>query len=259
MAVKGKEVEGFSLWTGRCNMKVVSINPNLEEIIELTGLENPRDPEYSGVTQEGNAKLRLDVYLKNPELNISAKAVFWLEDEPQVSKRTGSTQYVNSVGNSIWSKESPESNPNLSWFWNRDYREAFKGEASLYTFLQAWSNIDTRAEDSEVKLETPFSDIVGGDLSELNTLVEQLFDNEVGVLLGVKDGKYQVIYGNAYVPGSINSNKRIENQLENDSKGGYDWQASYQGSLELQKYTGQPEPTNTVSSDTIDVEAVLGQ
>ena len=147
-------------------------------------------------TDDGTAKNRLDVWLRNEEQNILGKVSFWLEDRVMVGNNSGKTQFINHVGITAWGIDANTvaNDSNLEWFNSDDMRECLVGEGLLYEFLAAWTNIDQRAEGSEIKLSTSTSDIItNNDVEELNTLTQEL-DRGVRVLLGVRDGKYQDIY-----------------------------------------------------------------
>ena len=258
MAIKGSKREGFSLWTGLCDFNVVAVNPTQEEIAELLNIdvEKVRDPEYSGTTDTGEAKLRLDVYLRNEEHNINTKIVFWLEDKDSISKK-GSTQFINDVGISVWCETTPEEASNIEWFSKRPYRTALVGEADLYNFLVAWFNIDSRAADSEVVLDTPFSEVINGNLEELKEYINIFSSRTVRVLLAVKDGKYQDVYSKVFLPGESTYVKRLEQVLTRDADSGYPYKGDYQNSLTLQKYTGESAPEGTITSTIVDVQSIL--
>jgi hypothetical protein len=260
MAVKGSQREGFSLWTGLCDFKVVAINPTQEELADLLNVdvEKVKDPEYTGTTENGEAKLRIDVYLRNEEHNITTKVVFWTEDRESISKK-GSTQFINEVGTSVWCATTPEEASNIDWFTNRAYRVALVGEADLYNFFVAWFNIDPRAADSEVVLDTPFSEVVNGNLEELKGLLDVFNQRQVRVLLGVKDGKYQDVYSKVFLPGGSTYVKRLEQVLERDAESGYPYKGDYQNSFELKKYTGESAPEETVSASSVDVASILNR
>ena len=69
-------------------------------------------------------------------------------------------------------------------------RKAYTGEETLINFVKAWANVAT---GDNVSFDT-ISSIVTGDITEVNSLVKALKGNQVRVLIGVKDDKYQQVY-----------------------------------------------------------------
>jgi hypothetical protein len=60
----------------------------------------------------------------------------------------------------------------------------------LINFTKAWANV---ANGDEVYFDS-IAKIVKGDVTEVKALVKLLESNEVRLLIGVKDGKYQTVY-----------------------------------------------------------------
>jgi hypothetical protein len=234
-----------SLFTGLCPMNVIAINPSADEIMEIYGREEVKDPEYSGQTEAGEAKLRLDIYLKNTENNLITKIVFWLEDRLSISSK-GNKQFINSVGMSTWAADQPTQD----WFTMKPYREGYVGEADLYNFLSAWLGINKRAKESECVLETSFSDIVRGNLDELRDLITIYRDRTVKVLLAVKEGKYQDVYNKVFIPQESNYTAGLEKQLKGDADAGFPYKGNYQNSFEFKEFNPESAPAESVSTSS---------
>ena len=64
------------------------------------------------------------------------------------------------------------------------------GEETLINFVKQWANV---ANGDEAYFES-IAKIVKGDITEVKALVKLLENNEVRLLVGVKDGKYQTVY-----------------------------------------------------------------
>lgn len=256
MSVKPGERGGERvLYTGVTPMEVIAINPSVDEIKELTGKEEVNEPQYEGLTDAGEKKLRLDVYLRNTEFNINGKLVFWLEDRPAVSS-AGNKQFINAVGMSTWANGQPTQD----WFTMRDYREGYVGEADLYNFLSKWFGINQRSKESECILETSFSDIVAGNLDELRDYLTIFKDRTVKVLLGVKEGKYQDIYNKVFIPMESNYTSTLEKTLSKDAAAGFPYKGNYQNSLVFQKYNPEAAPAESItpiSTTPADISALL--
>lgn len=69
-------------------------------------------------------------------------------------------------------------------------RKAYVGEEALINFIKAWANVD---QNSQAILDD-MSKLFAGDVSEIHTLHAGIKDNQVKILIGVKDGKYQDVY-----------------------------------------------------------------
>ena len=108
-----------------------------------------------------------------------------MQNKHRVSQ-AGKNQWMNSIGQSTWSEEEPT----YDW-WKKDgQRKAYTGEETLINFVKAWANV---ASGDEVYFDS-MPAIAEGNVSEVRNLAEQLQSNEVRVLIGVKDDKYQQVY-----------------------------------------------------------------
>jgi len=109
-----------------------------------------------------------------------------MQSKHRVSQ-SGKNQWMNNIGQSTWSEDTPT----YDWWKNTDTsRKAYTGEETLISFIKAWANV---AYGDEVTLDT-MDKIVKGDTTELKALVGLLAENQVRLLVGVKDGKYQTVY-----------------------------------------------------------------
>jgi len=174
-------VGGIKTYSGLTNVKVIAVNPTMEELHAMD----------INVKQEPNYK----VSFSDQDYN---KVVFWLNNEngnfklevlmtntPRVSQ-AGKHQWINAVGQSTWSTEAPS----YEWWKSEGQRKAYVGEETLINFVKAWANV---ASGDEVSFDT-MDAIANGDLTEIKELVKALTTNEVRVLIGVKDDKYQQVY-----------------------------------------------------------------
>ena len=233
--IKGRENKdgGFKLYTGLCDMEVVAFNPEVEQLREFFGgSDKTREPNYTSTGEDGTAKIRLDVWLKNNEHNIFTKMSIFLEDKDRISKE-GKPQWINEVGQITW-VDSPENlDPERQKYFNlaKKPRIAKVGEEELYEFLKAWTNIDQKADDSELKLDTAWSSIIGGNVSELNKYIPVL-NRKVKVLLGVRDNKYQDVYSKVI----LKEGGTYIDTLQKNVTGQYAWKSNYQNSFKLQQF-----------------------
>jgi len=164
-------VGGIKVYSGLTNVKVLAVNPTMAELHAMD----------INVKQEPNYK----VSFSDQDYN---KVVFWLANEDgnfRVSQ-AGKHQWINATGQSTWSEEAPS----YEWWKADGQRKAYIGEETLINFVKAWANV---ANGDEVSFDT-INAIASGDVTEIKELVKVLTNNEVRVLIGVKDDKYQQVY-----------------------------------------------------------------
>ena len=174
-------VGGIKVYSGLTNVKVLAVNPTMEELHAMD----------INVKQEPNYK----VSFSDQDYN---KVVFWLANEDGNFKleilmasnfrvsQAGKHQWINATGQSTWSEEAPS----YEWWKADGQRKAYIGEETLINFVKAWANV---ANGDEVSFDT-INAIASGDVTEIKELVKVLTNNEVRVLVGVKDDKYQQVY-----------------------------------------------------------------
>ena len=187
MAIKSndstKEVAGggIKLYSGLANFKVIAVNPTLDELHGM-GIMLKTDPNYF-VDLNGTEYFKLTFWVKNDDLTTRFEIL--MNGSERISQ-SGKNQYINAIGQSTWSNDEPE----YDWFKKEGLRKALTGEETLINFTKAWANV---ANGDEVCYDS-ISKIVKGDVSEVKALVKLLENNEVRLLVGVKDGKYQTVY-----------------------------------------------------------------
>ena len=174
-------VGGIKVYSGLTNVKVLAVNPTMAELHAMD----------INVKQEPNYK----VSFSDQDYN---KVVFWLANEDGNFKleilmasnfrvsQAGKHQWINATGQSTWSEEAPS----YEWWKADGQRKAYIGEETLINFVKAWANV---ANGDEVSFDT-INAIASGDVTEIRELVKVLTSNEVRVLVGVKDDKYQQVY-----------------------------------------------------------------
>ena len=174
-------VGGIKVYSGLTNVKVLAVNPTMAELHAMD----------INVKQEPNYK----VSFSDQDYN---KVVFWLANEDGNFKleilmasnfrvsQAGKHQWINATGQSTWSEEAPS----YEWWKADGQRKAYIGEETLINFVKAWANV---ASGDDVYFDS-MPAIVAGNVAEIKKLVEALKHNEVRVLIGVKDDKYQQVY-----------------------------------------------------------------
>lgn len=196
----------FSKKVGLFEAKVLTINPDAEEYKDKLGFELKEDSkalDYLSESDEGNKKLRVDVWLEDVKTTEKFKVSFFLEDKEKENKEGTKKQYINAVGVCSWA-DDPNNLP--SWFSNREYRVANVGEEELYTFLRTWlGNLDYR--DAETTLQLEWKKLMKGNVKDLRDQIEGEFCTNIVALATVKSvtvdndvKEYQGVYNKAFLP-----------------------------------------------------------
>jgi hypothetical protein len=142
-----------------------------------------QEPNYF-LELNGEDYFKLVFWVKNDDLTTRLEI---LMQNKQRTSKTGKFQWLNATGQSTWSEEKPS----YDWWQNPETsRKAFGGEETLVNFVKAWANV---APGDNVYFDT-VDKIVQGDLGEIKALVDTLKGNQVRLLVGVKDGRYQQVY-----------------------------------------------------------------
>lgn len=172
---------GIKLYSGLSNFNVIAVNPTLDELHEL-GIMLKSEPNYY-VEFSGEEYFKLTFWIKNEDLTTRFEIL--MNSNPRVSQ-SGKHQWLNNAGQSTWSDDAPT----YDWWKTEGSRHALTGEETLINFVKAWANV---ANGDDVYFES-IANIVRGDVKEIKALVKMLAANQVRLLIGVKDGKYQTVY-----------------------------------------------------------------
>lgn len=235
-----KQVLG-GLYTGLAKLKVIAINPSFDSL-KAMGINAQQEPKY--VSEEnGVIKTRVDFYLSSKTVNLSKalKVSFWIENQSRQNLQKTKFEYINKFGVSAWSKDL-ESTPDYRWFSKEGMRKAYPGESNMLNFVKAWANINPQDQGTLDDISKLFI----GDVSELLTIHKQIPENEVLCLLGVKDGKYQVVY-DKYFDRAYRLNMSVwKKQLDGQ---GNEFKADYQNDFTFKPYIGSTQAISDVPTD----------
>tara|TARA_R110000787_G_scaffold53593_1_gene125426 strand:+ start:647 stop:1426 length:780 start_codon:yes stop_codon:yes gene_type:complete len=174
-------VGGLKTFSGLTNVKVIAVNPTMAELHALD-INVKQEPNYK-VEFSGEEYNKIVLWLNNSDGNFKLEVL--MQNKPKTSQ-TGKFQWMNSIGQSTWSTDAPS----YEWWKSEGQRKAYTGEETMINFVKAWANV---ASGDEVYFDT-IAAIAAGDLTEIKTLATTLTSNEVRVLIGVKDDKYQQVY-----------------------------------------------------------------
>ena len=173
---------GIKLYSGLANFKVIAVNPTMDQLHEL-GIMVKSEPNYF-VEFNNTEYFKVTFWIKNDDLTTRFEIL--MNNQPRMSQN-GKYQWINNIGQSTWADEN---GPDYEWWKSEGQRHAVTGEDTLIDFCKAWANV---ANGDDVYLET-IKAIATGDVAEIKKLVSVLSQNEVRLLIGVKDGKYQSVY-----------------------------------------------------------------
>ena len=174
-------VGGIKTYSGLTNVKVMAVNPTMRELHDMD-INVKQEPNYK-VEFSGEEYNKIVFWLANSDGNFKLEIL--MQNKHRVSQ-SGKYQWMNNIGQSTWSEEEPT----YDWWKAEGQRKAYTGEETLINFVKAWANV---AAGDNVYFET-VSAIANGNINELKALVHTLSSNEVRVLIGVKDDKYQQVY-----------------------------------------------------------------
>ena len=187
MAIKSNNsseevMSSIKSYSGISNFNVLAVNPNMQELHAIDIMVK-QEPEYF-LELNGEDYFKVVFWVKNDDLTTRLEIL--MQNKERTSK-TGKFQWLNAIGQSTWS----EGIPAYEWWKQPDTsRKAFGGEETLINFVKAWANV---APGDNVYFDT-INEIVKGNVTELKSLVTALKNNQVRLLVGVKDGKYQQVY-----------------------------------------------------------------
>ena len=188
---------GIKTFSGLTNVKVTAVNPTMAELHAMD-INVKSEPNYT-IEFSGEEYNKVVFWIANTDGNFKLEIL--MQNKPRISK-AGKNQWLNAIGQSTWSHiepskavnteedEAPTGELKYPWWKAEGERKAFTGEETLINFTKAWANV---ASGDEVSYDT-MSSIANGDVSEIKSLIKALTTNEVRVLIGVKDSKYQQVY-----------------------------------------------------------------
>jgi len=216
------ENTSYTKKVGLFEANIVAINPTIEEYNTVLGMElNPdsKVTEYLGTTKDGNAYLRVDVWLQDIKSQDNFKVSFFLEDRERENRDGTKKQYINSVGMTAWAADE-----NDLWDWftkDRDYRVAYVGEEDLFEFLRTWlGKLDYR--NSKTVLELEWKKLMRGNVSDIKNEIDGEWCNTIVALATVvvkeRDGEskeYQGIYNKGFLNGYTMKQFRLVDYTDN--------------------------------------------
>lgn len=255
MAFKVREAsEGgsFKRYVGVGTIKVLAVNPTMEEWNKITNGNMTKEPVYHQVANDVRcARITFLTEVVRPDAlaGVIIPISFWLRHAPMKSQ-SGKVQVIDKYGRTAWATEEEISAKRIPQYANgpanldTDYRKMYSGESALTDFLKMYMNIPavsffnaTTGKTEEYKgdkadCEARLSSIgkyFEGDVKELKELVKQTMiiapNNAVRVLFGVKnvDGKeYQDVFMDLFMGKNNINNPKFQKALEDVYGSTYD-------------------------------------
>lgn len=206
MAFTGKKrvVADYALKVGFDSFKILSINPNKEELDALNSRDN-KAPVYTGVytdsvTGKEYSKVNISIYLQGKSTTVQPMT-FTIINRERFNKDGSKKQWINNIGNTVWAKDvahikamsldetSKETTRDFyKKFLSSPQRPALMGEDKLFEFIQKFTQVDT--QDPATELTMDFKKLFKGNFKEIQELYTGDFaENEVCTCFTIKTVK----------------------------------------------------------------------
>ena len=275
------EAVEFKKYIGLASSKVIAVNPTKQELKNIYGNSQDKEPEYV-VEGENGKEARITFIVKPdpekyPEADILVRAMITMRPTPAYNRDQTKVQVIDKYGNHTWADaEAAKAGGKLvsqdgkELKINSQYRMAYVGEADLIDFLKAflvvedafnyvngtWVKKDNADKDCLFALER-IKDYFNGDFKELREAIGLQPNNKVKLLYGVRtteEGKqYQAVAtkGDLVLRNSAGSNAiaKLDTRL-NDLKA----QGSYPNTefkvQELAEWSVEPTNLEAVPAGT---------
>lgn len=224
MAFETQESKSYKKYTGVNKVKVVAINPTLEELNKL-GVGFKEEPVYIREAVDDKPKsVTVNFWTK---LTVDGEDVltpvkFFVSDKIEKSERTGKTNFINELGQNQWSESPMET----QYFEVKGVREAYVGEVSLINFMKNWLNVRKGG-----KATLDVTKLLAGDFSELKAINS---DNNIYQLFTVYNDQYQNIWNGFIVRGFVDiedAKEKFKIAIDKQKEAGYplkeDWSIEF--------------------------------
>lgn len=216
------------LYTGVGVAKVIAVNPTKAEMEQIYGTTVQNEPVYAGTARTGEKQMRISFVLSvniNEEKPMLTTATFFVNDTFMKGTNSGKYQVIDKYGRTAWATQEEIDSNKIPQYSNgpakidKSYRKTYSGEVPLEQFIRALLCLDdpeywnsntsswvartgSELDACEGVLEDVKS-IINGNVLELKDIVNMALNNEVKVLLGVRnnnDGRqYQTVFTNLFV------------------------------------------------------------
>lgn len=240
---------GFKRYVGVASVKVVAVNPTMEEWNKITGGSMTKEPEYISTNTEGVKQARITLLLQTDpkktigDIDAIIPVTFWFRRLPIQGTQSGKYQIIDKYGRTAWATKEEVDAKKIPQYANgpanidADYRLVVQGEEAFTNFLKAHLNIPTfsytnkqgvvvnhpNPSECEARLDG-IKKIFEGDFSEIKAILAYQPDNYSKMLFGVKtteDGKeYQDVFMECFLTNGNPNHARFAKALADFIKGG---------------------------------------
>lgn len=216
------------LYTGVGVAKVIAVNPTKAEMEQIYGTTVQDEPVYAGKTKNDEKQMRVSFVLSvniNEEKPLLTTLTFFLNDVFMKGTNSGKYQVIDKYGRTAWATQEDIGSNKIPQYSNGParlavpYRKVYSGEANLERFIRALLCLDDpeywnsntsswialtggELDACEGTLEDVKA-IINGNISELKEIVSLASNNEVKVLLGVRNSdngrQYQAVFTDLFV------------------------------------------------------------
>lgn len=247
--VSSEGASNFKKYVGVASVKVLAVNPTMEEWNKITGGNMQKEPEYISTNNEGVKQARITLLVQTDpkktigDIDTIIPVTFWFRKLPVQGSQSGKYQIIDKYGRTAWATEEEVKNKAIPQYTNgpanidADYRRVVAGEEAFTNFLKAHLNIPAvsytdrngnvvkhpNSSECEARLDNIMK-IFDGDFKEIKTILGYQKDNYSKMLFGVKtieDGKeFQDVFMECFLTNGNPNNARFAKVLKDFINGG---------------------------------------
>lgn len=247
--VSSEGASNFKKYVGVASVKVLAVNPTMEEWNKITGGNMQKEPEYISTNNEGVKQAKITLLVQTDpkktigDIDTIIPVTFWFRKLPVQGSQSGKYQIIDKYGRTAWATEEEVKNKAIPQYTNgpanidADYRRVVAGEEAFTNFLKAHLNIPAvsytdrngnvvkhpNSSECEARLDNIMK-IFDGDFKEIKTILGYQKDNYSKMLFGVKtieDGKeFQDVFMECFLTNGNPNNARFAKVLKDFINGG---------------------------------------
>lgn len=194
------------IFTGVENFRVVAVNPNHQQLIDMYG-EKAKEQVYVGESSDGEQQIMLNFFLDNMaeegEESIKTRLTFFVVNKERVTNAGDKKEFINVYGQSAWLPLDGSIPANMAWFDPEGKRPAYSGEVVVIQTLRNLLNLPSKAnaenpDDAKSQFSTAdWNAMFGGNFSTLQAIASGT-ENKIGVLLGAKTTNEGKVYQDTF-------------------------------------------------------------
>lgn len=247
--VGNKSESKFKRWIGVASTKIITFNPDKEELTKLFNSDNVRDPIYIE-ERDGIERVRLTFFLQPHQImhkeaaDLILPLTFTIQKQQVKGANSGKYQVIDSYGRTGWVTEEELKKqevpaPYLKYnLLSNDYRPAYIGEESVTNFIKAYANIPnyswtdfntreikTISNPNEAKARFDNIDkLFIGDYSDIMKLLAATKGYLVKVAIGVRTTEdnrlYQDVFARAFVKNASSNYNILAKEIKSSQENG---------------------------------------